>query len=204
MTMKLVILTKSTFFVEEDNILATLFNEGMVNLHVYKPGASSLYLERLLSLLPEEHHSKITIHNHYHLKNEFHLAGIHIDNDKATYPSGYKGSIGRSCTDLTTLKKLKKKSDYVFLGNIFDSIEFKEKKSNFNIKQLEEASYQGLIDKHVFAFGGMNIEHAKIVRQLGFGGIVICGDLWQHFDIHRQTDFKTILTHFEKLHKTIS
>ena len=37
--MKLVIMTKSTFFVEEDKILTALFDEGMDKLHLYKPGS---------------------------------------------------------------------------------------------------------------------------------------------------------------------
>ena len=51
--MKLVIMTKSTFFVEENIILSALFDEGMTNLHLFKPGAAQLYTERLLTLLPE-------------------------------------------------------------------------------------------------------------------------------------------------------
>ena len=35
--MKLAIMTKSTFFVEEDKILAALFDVGLDNLHLYKP-----------------------------------------------------------------------------------------------------------------------------------------------------------------------
>ena len=33
--MKLAIMTKSTFFVEEDKILAALFDVGLDNLHLY-------------------------------------------------------------------------------------------------------------------------------------------------------------------------
>ena len=44
--MKLVIMTKSTFFVEEDKILSALFEQGMESLHLYKPGASPMYAER--------------------------------------------------------------------------------------------------------------------------------------------------------------
>ena len=51
--MKLVIMTRPTFFVEEDKILTALFEEGMEHLHLYKPGTSPMYSERLLSLLPE-------------------------------------------------------------------------------------------------------------------------------------------------------
>ena len=52
--MKLIIMTKPTFFVEEDKILTALFDEGLDNLHLYKPGAAPMYSERLLTLLPDE------------------------------------------------------------------------------------------------------------------------------------------------------
>ena len=52
--MKLVLMTKPSFFVEEDKIIATLFNEGLDNLHLYKPGSAPIYSERLLTLLPEK------------------------------------------------------------------------------------------------------------------------------------------------------
>ena len=97
--MKLVIMTKSTFFVEEDKILATLFDEGMENLHLYKPGSSPLYSERLLTLLPEDYYTKITVHDHFYLKDEYDLGGIHIDSSAMEVPNGYKGHISRSCNN---------------------------------------------------------------------------------------------------------
>ena len=57
--MKLAIMTKSTFFVEEDKILTSLFDEGMDNLHLFKPGSSPIYSERLLTLLPEDYRRKV-------------------------------------------------------------------------------------------------------------------------------------------------
>jgi thiamine-phosphate pyrophosphorylase len=202
-TMKLVIMTKSTFFVEEDKILTTLFDEGMDNLHLYKPGTSPLYSERLLSLLPDEFHRRITVHDNYYLKNEFDLAGIHLDNPSSEIPPGYRGNVSRSCSDLSLLKSLKKSSKYVFLKNIFDCIAFKEEQSTFTLSQLEGAARQGLIDRHVYALGGMNLENIRIARELGFGGVVVCGDLWKHFDIHNQVDFKDLITHFIRLRKAV-
>lgn len=202
--MKLAIMTKSTFFVEEDKILSSLFDEGMDNLHLFKPGSSPMYAERLLTLLPEDYLRKITVHDHYYLKQEYDLAGIHIDNQLAPVPDGYKGKFSRTCTDLSMLKEMKKKSNYVFLKNIFDCIEFKEEKSSFNLQQLENAAKAGLIDKKVYALGGMSLENLKIAKELGFGGVVICGDLWNRFDIHNERDFKELILHFEKLRKAIS
>ncbi len=69
--MKLAIMTKSTFFVEEDIILNSLFDEGLDALHLFKPGSSPMYSERLLSLLPEDCYRKIVVHEHYYLKQEY-------------------------------------------------------------------------------------------------------------------------------------
>lgn len=196
-------MTKSTFFVEEDKILASLFDEGLDDLHLYKPGTSPLYLERLLSLLPKEYYRKITVHDHYYLKNEYRLAGIHIDDPTADVPKDYHGRIGRTCNNLSTLKEMKKKSNYVFLKNIFDCIEFKDEQASFSAEQLKEASYNGLIDKKVYALGGMCLDNYKVAKDLGFGGVVICGDLWSHFDIHSQSDYKELIHHFQKLRNAI-
>ena len=201
--MKLVIMTKSTFFVAEDKILTTLFDEGMNDLHLFKPGSSPMYSERLLTLLPEEYHKRITVHEHFYLKSEYNLAGIHLDNALSPVPEGYKGSFSRSCQDLSMLNEMKKKSRYVFLKNIFNCIEFKEETSTFNMQQLEEAASNRLIDKHVYALGGMSIDNIHLAKQLGFGGVVICGDLWNRFDIHKQLDYKEIISHFEKLQKAV-
>ncbi len=202
--MKLIIMTKSTFFVEEDKILVTLFEEGMDNLHLYKPLTSPVYSERLLSLIPEDFYNKITVHDHFYLKEEYRLNGIHIDTPTLTPPLNYKGHISRTCTKLELLKELKKQSNYVFLRNIFDSQSEPEQKSDFTMNDLEKAADNGLIDKKVYALGGMNTDNLQIARDLGFGGVVICGDLWNRFDIHNQNDYKELINHFERLRKIIS
>ena len=121
--MKLVIITQPTFFVEEDKILTALFEEGMDNLHLYKPGASPMYSERLLSLIPEISYGKITVHDHYYLKNEYGLAGIHIDDSGKELPKDYKGKFSRTCHNINELGAMKKKAEYVFL----------DWKSNFDV-----------------------------------------------------------------------
>lgn len=202
--MKLIVMTKPTFFVEEDKILTNLFEEGLENLHLYKPGASPMYSERLLTLLGEDYHSKITVHGHFYLKEEYRLKGIHIDDAHTEPPSGYKGNMSRTCHLIEELKEAKKKANYVFLHSIFDSQTNVDEKASFTLEQLEEASKNGLIDKKVYALGGMNLDTIKAVKDLGFGGVVICGDLWNRFNIHNEIDYKALLSHFEKLRKTIS
>lgn len=131
-------MTKSTFFVEEDKIISTLFENGLERLHLYKPGSSPIFSERLLSLLKEDYHKRIIVHEHFYLKDEFKLGGIHLDQaDEAEAPKGYKGKVSRACNDLAKLKDLKKRADYVFLRNIFDSIEYRDRGevSTFTMQQ---------------------------------------------------------------------
>ena len=131
--MKLVVMTQPVFFVEEDKILTSLFDEGMDCLHLSKPNSSPVYHERLLSLLPEEIHRRITVHEHYYLKNEYQLYSIHINDAETPLPQGYKGRFSRSCAEIERLREAKKKAEYVLLEQDF-----------------EEAARRGLIDKHVY------------------------------------------------------
>jgi len=199
--MKLAVMTRPTFFVEEDKILASLFDEGLDNLHLYKPGSSPMYSERLLTLLPEDYCKKITVHDNFYLKEEYNLRGIHISDETTPKPSGYKGHLSRTCTNLELLKEAKRNADYVFLKYIGDSQSEPDRKASFTPQQLEDASRRGLIDKHVYALGGMNLDNVRLAKDLGFGGIVICGDIWNRFNIQQELDYQALIDHFSKLRK---
>ncbi len=196
-------MTQPTFFVEEDKILTSLFDEGLDNLHLYKVGAEPMYYERLLTLLPDEYYGKITVHDNYYLKEEYKLRGIHIDDETTQAPRGIKGRISRTCTHLDQLKDTKRNADYVFLKYIFDSQTEEGRYSSFTTDQLKEASRRGLIDRHVYALGGMNLDNIRMAKDLGFGGVVIRGDLWNRFNIHQELDYHELIDHFVKLRKAV-
>jgi thiamine-phosphate pyrophosphorylase len=201
--MKLIIMTKATFFVEEDKILTSLFEEGMENLHLYKPGSEPIYSERLLTLLPDEYYKMITVHDHFYLREEYGLRGIHLNNVNDPLPIGYRGNVSRTCHSIEELHDAKKQSKYVFLKTIFDSQSNAGDKQTLSYETLKEASNRGLIDKKVYAMGGINLDNIRLCRELGFGGVVICGDLWNRFSIHHGQDFNDIITHFHKLQKAV-
>ena len=150
-----------------------------------------------------DYRNRITVHGHFYLKEEYRLRGIHIDDAYTEPPVGYKGNISRTCHAISELKDAKKQSNYVFLHSIFDSQTNKDEKSSFTREELEDAAKEGLIDKKVFALGGMNLDNVKDMKTLGFGGVVICGDLWNRFNIHNEIDYKALLNHFERLLKMI-
>jgi len=202
-TMKLIVMTKSTYFVEEDKILASLFDEGMEKLHLCKPGTPPMYAERLLSLLSEDYHKKIYVHDHYYLKNEYGLGGIHLESADAPLPNGYKGHFSRTCGNPDELKAAKKKAEYVFLKNVFADDAATDAETPLLPETLKLAARKGLIDRHVYALGGINTETIRMAKDLGFGGVVVCEDLWQRFDIHSEQDYKALIEHFVKLRKVV-
>ena len=199
--MKLIILTPPDFFVEEDKILSALFEEGLDLLHLRKPGTEPVYSERLLTLLPESHLNQIVVHDHFYLKEEFSLRGIHLNSRNPAPPLGYKGHLSKSFHNMDDLKAEKKNFNYVFLSPIFDSISKSDYTSAFEITALKEAAATGIIDKKVMALGGITTENIALVKDLGFGGVVILGDLWNRFNIHSTLDYKELINHFRKLRK---
>lgn len=199
--MKLILLTSPEFFIEEDKILTSLFEEGLDILHLRKPDSEPVYCERLLSLLPEEYHHKIVAHDHFYLKEEFDLLGIHLSHRHPDAPVNYKGQITRTCYSLQELEQYKSKCPYILLRSVFDSVSEPENKATFTKDELMAATRSRLINKNVIAEGGIMLENIDSIKQLGFGGVAIRGDLWGRFDIHSHRDFKELISHFRMLRK---
>ena len=197
--MKLILLTSPDFFIEEDKILSTLFEEGLDILHLRKPNSEPVFCERLLTLLPEEYHKRIVVHDHFYLKEEFNLMGIHLSHHNPTAPPDYHDMVSRTCYTLDEVRDLKPKSKYVILKNVYDSISEPTYVSRFTAEDLHTATRQGVIDRHVMAQGGISLENINEIKQFGFGGVVIRGDLWKRFNIHRGYDYKDLIAHFRKL-----
>lgn len=199
--MKLLLLSSPHFFVEEDKILSSLFEEGLDILHLRKPDTEPVYSERLLTLMPREHHSRIITNDHFYLKEEFQLMGIHLSARNPLPPQNYNGLITRSCNSLEELAEAKRDSQYVILKDVFDSISDPERKSKYTPEQLREAGRRGLIDRHVIAQTGISLDTIPQAADMGFGGVIVYNDLWKRFNIHSGMDYKALITHFRQLRK---
>ncbi len=199
--MKLILITPPKFFIEEDKILTTLFEEGLDILHLRKPDTPPMYSERLLSLIPEQYHKRIVTHDHFYLKEEFNLMGVHLNNRNPNIPLNYKGHVSCSCHSLEEVKQKKAHFNYVFMSPIFDSISKKEYLSNFSADELKKASKEGLIDKKVIALGGINGQNIQTIKKYGFGGAALLGDIWDRYDEHETVNYSEIIERFRLLKK---
>ena len=201
--MKLILMTTPYFFVEEHQILTALFDEGLEILHLRKPGTEPVYSERLLSLLNEDHRKRIVVHDHFYLKNEYNLKGIHFNHRNPDLPAKYKGHVSCSCHTAEEVAAHKKACNYVFLSPIFNSISKEGYSTPFTPTLLRDLQRKKIIDKKVMALGGIDLDHIKEAKDLGFGGAVVLGDIWNRFNIHSTEDFKGLINHFRQLRRAV-
>ena len=125
--MKLILMTRPEFFVEEHQILTALFDEGLDTLHLRKPNSEPVYSERLLSLIPDGYRKKIVVHDHFYLKQEYGLKGIHLSNRNAEVTQNFKGHISCSCHNAQELSNASSFSDYMFTFSIYTAPNGSEK-----------------------------------------------------------------------------
>ena len=199
--MKLILITTPTYFVEEDKIITALFEEGLDTLHLRKPDTAPMFAERLLTLIPEQYHKRIVVHGHFYLKDEYKLKGIHLNSRNPNPPENYKGHISCSCHSVEEVKNRKHFYDYVFMSPIYDSISKVNYYSTYTAEELREAQKAKIIDSKVMALGGINEENLLEIKDFGFGGAVILGDLWNKFDACSDRDYLAVIKHFKKLKK---
>ena len=179
--MKLIVVTTPTFFVEEDKIITALFEEGLDILHLRKPETPAMYSERLLTLIPEKYHKRIVTHEHFYLKEEFNLMGIHLNARNPKEPHDYSGHISCSCHSVEEVKNKKHFYDYVFMSPVYDSISKEGYNSPYTAEELHLAAKDKIIDNKVMALGGITPDNILEVKDFGFGGAVVLGDLWGKF-----------------------
>lgn len=197
--MKIIAVTTPNFFIEEDKIITALFDEGLDILHLRKPETAAMYAERLLTLIPQKYHKKIVTHEHFYLKKEFDLLGIHLNVRNSKAPEDYSGHISCSCHSTEEVKQRKGLYDYVFMSPVFDSITKENYPSQYTPEELRKAAKEGIIDQNVIALGGVSIDNILQVKDFGFGGAAILGDLWGKFDCRNDQNYLAVIRHFKKL-----
>lgn len=196
--MKLIVVTAPTFFVEEDQIITALFEEGLDILHLRKPETPAMYSERLLTLIPSRYHRRIVTHEHFYLQEEFNLMGIHLNSRNPSQPHDYSEHISCTCHSIQEIQHKKNYYDYMFLGPIFAG-HSQETDNILKPEELREARKQRIIDSKVMAIGGISLDNILEIKDYGFGGAVITSALWDKFNACTDQNYCAIIDYFKRL-----
>lgn len=177
--MEWIVITSPGFLQGEADFIDRLFNHGLDRLHLRKPGADIWECRRLLDGISREWLPRIVVHDNFGLCREYGLGGVHLNGRNPMAPPNHEGSVSRSCHSLEEISRYKGECDYLTLSPIFNSISKQGYMAAFGPRQLAAARDSGLIDRRVIALGGVTLENIPRVRELGFGGVAILGDVWQ-------------------------
>ncbi|MDE6576916.1 MAG: thiamine phosphate synthase, partial [Muribaculaceae bacterium] len=109
------------FFEGEEIAITEILERATADiLHLRKPDSTFFQMKSLLEKIPRHLHSKIKIHDHFSLIEEFRLGGVHLN---ARNPIAPQNVNSLSCS-MHTIEQLEaaKHYDYVTLSPIYDSI----------------------------------------------------------------------------------
>lgn len=179
----IVVISNPTALADEQAIIKQLFDEGLEIFHIRKKEYSEIELRTFIEQIPEKYFSKIVLHSHYHLAEEYNLKGIHVPFDFKSEAS--KQSLSVSFHSLDEVEKFENKFDYGFLSPVFDSISKEGYKSKFDFSELKtylvnkKISNNGTRKGLVIALGGIDEDKIEKVKELGFSGIALLGAIWQ-------------------------
>ena len=177
--MEWIVITSPGFLQGEADFIDRLFGHGLDRLHLRKPGADIGECRRLLDGISREWLPRIVVHDNFGLCREYGLGGVHLNGRNPRAPPNHEGSVSRSCHSLEEISRYKGECDYLTLSPIFNSISKQGYMAAFGPGQLAAARDSGLIDRRVIALGGVTLENIPRVKELGFGGVAILGDVWQ-------------------------
>ena len=177
--MKWIIITSPEFLSGEAIFIDKLFSQGLDLLHLRKPEASLEAYKLFLLQIPKQWYSRIVLHEHFALAEEFGLHGIHLNRRYSVAPNAFHGSISCSCHTIEEVITQKESKDYVFLSPIFDSISKVGYHAAFSQTLLKQAAVENVIDEKVIALGGITANNIPLVKEWHFGGVALLGDIWK-------------------------
>lgn len=158
---------------KEPGMIRCLLEGGWDRVHLRHPGASRREMRDLIEAIPQELHSRLVLHGHFDLVNDFNLGGLHLNRRCPTPPANYRGALSRSCH---TIGEVKEDSglNYVTLSPIFDSISKSGYRSAFTPTELSQLD---AVTTPVIALGGVTPERIDELKRYNFSGFAMLGSI---------------------------
>lgn len=192
-SMKLAVVTKPTFFIEEDKIITRLFEEELDYLFLDKSSPHPQYIERLLNLIPQKYHKRIFTCNN-RLMQDYKLAGQLFPSNSPHPTKKTGGKLVGYAANLKELYEFKSFYEIMCFGPMGRTF--------YQSTELNEYGKK-VINKRVWAFGDIDEGNIKRLSDYGFGGIILDAQVWDYFDSCRSTDYSELIERFKKIQKIV-
>ncbi|MES2703963.1 MAG: thiamine phosphate synthase [Bacteroidota bacterium] len=191
--MQVIVITPDIEVYNEVEIINELFIIGLNSLSLRKTSYNEHELAAYIQSIDKQYHSRITIHNHYQLCNEFDLRGIHLSSFAREDPNTcgivtkwQPKSVSTSFHSWEEIGNNVYPYSYVFISPVFDSISKQGYKANIDLQQATATrnhcrSLQGYCPQ-IIGLGGVNDGNIGLLRKNGFDGAAVLGAVWKAAD----------------------
>ena len=198
--MKLILISYPTNIDSEHQIITHLFEQGLEYFHLRKPDFSFQNFKQYLRNIPDKYYSRIIIHSHFNLLNDYNLKGVHFNKNNIHLVREYqsmrihKSISAHSFDELLKLDQAPPPAppqregehyDYAFLSPVFNSISKPNYKSKFNFEEITQFFKKTTISTDIIALGGMDIDKVELAYKMGFNGVAVSGYIWNNYIIDR-------------------
>ena len=179
----MVVITNPSSVANEISIVDSLFEEGLSLLHIRKPDFSELETAQFIHQIKLEFRSKLVLHNHHQLADDFGISRIHFsEKERKNSPDflarfsksyRYKSTATHSIEDFNSLEN---SFDYAFLSPVFTSISKEDYHPKANL--FEALKSRTNFNTKVIALGGIDSENIKKTLENGFDDVALLGTIW--------------------------
>lgn len=168
-----IVITTPDVWPDEPQCIADLLDTGIDYLHLRKPEWNEMAMRHLIESIHPRYYSRIRIHSHFTLVDEYGLAGPHLNHRWPEY-TGVTGTITRSCHSVDELS-MPPQVEYQTLSPVYDSISKHGYHSSFILKDIMTQ----IRGKNVIAMGGVTPDRFEELASYGFAGAAMLGCIWK-------------------------
>lgn len=179
----MIVITNPIPIVYEIDTIHSLFENGLELLHIRKPNFSEEEMKLFLSKIEMEFRSKLVLHQHHHLAEDFGISRIHFTekdriqwnktSDKFQKPVR---SISTSVHTMNDFNSLHTIFEYSFLSPVYQSISKPDYVGEINL--LETLKQRTNFNTNLIALGGITAENISQTLEKGFNDIALLGTIW--------------------------
>lgn len=166
--------TPLTVFQDEALWIRMILDAGWDYVHLRHPAETLRDVKSVIEKIPTRLHSRLRLHGHFELLNEFNLGGIHLNSRCPEPPPIYRGAISRTCHSIEEIETFKNDYDYLTLSPILPSISKPGYSGSFTDEQLA-----GLPEGKVVALGGITPERLGAIAAFPFRGYGVLGYIFE-------------------------
>ena len=180
----LIVVSNHLVIPNEARLINALFAEGLEVFHLRKPGATVDEVSRLLEEISPSNQSKISLHQHHSIANDFKIARLHFtemkrqETDEGNLIQLKKSNfiLSTSIHQTEEYKNLSSCFSYTFFGPVFNSIS----KEGYASTLTEEFKFPVKENRpKVIALGGIDATNMQTAMKMKFDGVAVLGAIWQ-------------------------